>query len=697
MDVIKKLSEELKISYSQVENTVDLLDKDNTVPFIARYRKEVTGGLDDATLRHLEERLKYLRNLKARQEEVTRLIHEQGKLTKELQEKIEKAATLQEVEDIYRPFRPKRKTRATKAKEKGLEPLALKIYKQEDFNMEEEISKYINPEKGVETPEEALSGASDIIAEWISDNPEIRKMVRSITSEGKIMTKKTRDEISPFEMYYEFSQEIKNLPSHRILAINRGENEGYLSVKLQTDEEEILRKIYKKLFKDGLHQNFLQSTIEDSYKRLIAPAVEREIRNSLTEEAERKAIEVFGTNLKNLMLQPPIKGKVVLGFDPAYRTGCKLAVVDEHGTLLGTGVIYPTPPQNQMENSRKELIRLIEKHGITLISLGNGTASREAEKFIADTIKEIAFKVEYIIVNEAGASVYSASEIAQAEFPDLDVSLRGAVSIARRAQDQMAELVKIDPKSIGVGQYQHDVDQKLLKEKLEKVIEDVVNSVGVDLNVASRALLGYISGITKKVAENIVKYREENKGIKSREELKKVKGLGPKAFEQCAGFLRIPESEQILDNTGVHPESYHIAERLLNEVGWKGIFKPLNIVKLAQEYDVGVPTLNDIVKELRKPGRDPREELQKPLLREDVLEIEDLKEGMTLQGVVRNVCDFGAFVDIGVHQDGLIHISQLSDRFIRDPHEVVAVGDILQVEVLNVDTTRNRISLKRLQ
>lgn len=708
MDIVKKLQEEFNLKTFQVENTIKLIDEGNTIPFIARYRKEATGSLNDVVLRNFYERLNYLRNLQEKKEQITRAISEQGKLTEELTQAIEKAETLTELEDIYRPFRPKRRTRATIAKEKGLEPLAQMIWEQELTNPVEEIAKdYINLEKEVTSVEDAINGAMDIIAEWISDNADYRKYIRKETFYRGILVVKARDEKeeSVYEMYYDYSEAVKEIPGHRILAINRGEKEKFLSVKIDAPVDRIILFLEKQIIKtEGPAHELLKLVIEDSYKRLIAPAIEREIRNELTQKAETGALEVFRSNLSQLLMQPPIKGKVVLGLDPAYRTGCKIAVIDETGKVLDITVIYPTPPQNNIEESKAIIIDLINKYNVDIVSIGNGTASRESEMFIADVIKELEKTVHYIIVNEAGASVYSASPLASEEFPEYDVGIRSAISIGRRLQDPLAELVKIDPKSIGVGQYQHDMNQKRLEESLQGVVEDCVNRVGVDLNTASVSLLQYVSGITSAVAKNIVEYREANGKFKNRKELLKVKKLGPKVFEQCAGFLRIPESDNIFDNTGVHPESYDVAQRLLDRIGLhlndikenkvKNLRKNIqDIDALAQSLEVGVPTLEDIIKELEKPGRDPREDMPKPILRSDVLKLEDLKENMVLTGTVRNITDFGAFVDIGVHQDGLVHISQMSDKYIKHPLEVVKVGEIVKVAVLSVDINKKRIAL----
>mgnify|MGYP000992173148 FL=1 len=710
-DIVKVLSKELNIKEWQVKNTIDLIDAGNTIPFIARYRKEATGELDDTVLRNFYERLNYLRNLESKKDEVKRLITELGKLTDEIAANIDNAQSITEVDDIYRPFRPKKRTRATIAKEKGLEPLSNFIIAQ-DFtsSLLKEAEKYIND--NVKSAEDAISGALDIIAENISDNADFRKKIRQFTfNEGLIVTKKTKDEISPYEMYYDYKEKVSRMAPHRILAVNRGEKEEFLSVKIEIDTDKILNYLEEKIIKrQGEETPYIQNCIKDSYSRLISPSIEREIRNELTDKGEEQAILVFAKNLKSLLMQPPIKGKVVLGYDPGFRTGSKIAVIDETGKLLDTATVYATQPQNDVEGSKKILKDLIYKYDVDIISLGNGTASRESERLIAELIKEVydekGKKLYYVIVSEAGASVYSASELGAKEFPDINVSLRGAVSIGRRLQDPLAELVKIDPKSIGVGQYQHDVAQKRLDESLKGVVEDCVNSVGVDLNTASAQLLSYISGINSGIAKNIVGYREENGKFKGRNELKKVKRLGDKAFEQCAGFLRIPESKNVLDNTQVHPESYEAAKVVLKELDYTmedvkdrklsdidGKVEKYDIKKLVEEANVGEPTLRDIINELKKPGRDPREELPKPILMSEVMEMSNLKPGMVLKGTVRNVADFGAFVDIGVHQDGLVHISELSNKFVKHPFEVVKVGDIVTVKVLDVDMQRKRISL----
>lgn len=693
MDIVKLLAEEFNLKPYQVKNTIQLLDEGNTIPFIARYRKEQTGELKDYVIRELADRLNYLRNLQARKNEVIRLIDEQGKLTEELKDKILEAETLQRVEDLYRPYKPKRRTRATIAKEKGLEPLAEIIYNQtlEGEEFKKTLLTYVDEEKGVNSEEEALEGAMDIIAEMVSDDADTREMLKRVLYNKGIMVVEAvdKEEKSVYEMYYDYKEPIKTIANHRILAINRGEREGKLKVSIEIDAdmvELLIDKIVKDRNKDT--SIYLEKAIEDGYKRLLFPSLEREIRSSLTERAEEEAIKVFGLNLRPLLMQPPIKGKTVMGIDPGYRTGCKVAVVDETGKLLDYTTVYPTEPQNQVEETKEELKRLINKHSVDIIAIGNGTASRETEMVVADMIKELDREVSYIIVSEAGASVYSASDVGREEFPDLDVSIRGAISIARRLQDPLAELVKIDPKHIGVGQYQHDLNQSRLDETLKGIVEDCVNTVGVDLNTASASLLKYVSGINAKIANNLVKFREENGKFTNRKQILKVKGVGEKTFIQCAGFLRIPDGDNPLDNTAVHPESYEVAEKLL-EIDYKN--EDLNV--LSEKLGVGLPTLLDIIKELEKPGRDPRDELPKPILRKDVLKIEDLKKDMILQGTVRNVVDFGAFVDIGVKTDGLVHISQLSDKFIKHPKEVVQVGDIVKVRVLDVDVERGRISL----
>ena len=709
MDIIAKLAEELKIRKGQAEAAVKLIDEGNTIPFISRYRKEATGSLNDEVLRNLYERLNYLRNLEEKKQSVLASIEEQGKLTEGLRAQILAAETLVVVEDLYRPYRPKRRTRATIAKEKGLEPLANIILLQlTEHSLEQEAAAFLDPEKEVNTPEEAIAGAMDIIAENISDEADYRKYIRDTTMRvGKITSAaKDPEAESVYEMYYEFEEGIAKLAGHRILALNRGEAEKVLTVKIEAPTEQILQYLEKKVIVRNNPNTTptLQAVVEDSYKRLIAPAIEREIRNELTERAEDGAIKVFGKNLEQLLMQPPIAGRNVLGWDPAFRTGCKLAVVDSTGKVLDTTVIYPTAPQNKVAESKAVLKKLIQKYDISLISVGNGTASRESEMVIVDLLKEIPKPVQYIIVNEAGASVYSASKLATEEFPNFDVGQRSAASIARRLQDPLAELVKIDPKSIGVGQYQHDMNQKKLGEALGGVVEDCVNKVGVDLNTASASLLEYISGISKVIAKNIVTYREENGRFLTRAQLLKVGKLGPKAYEQCAGFMRISDGKNPLDATSVHPESYEATEKLLAKLGYtsedikggrlKGISKKIgDYRKVAAELGVGEITLQDIVKELEKPARDPRDEMPKPILRTDVLEMKDLTPGMILKGTVRNVIDFGAFVDIGVHQDGLVHISQICERYIKHPLEAVSVGDIVEVKVMSVDLKKKRIQL----
>ena len=709
MDIIKTLAEELKIGRGQVEATVKLIDEGNTIPFIARYRKEMTGSLNDEVLRDLDERLRYLRNLEDRKEQVIASIRDQEKLTPELEQQIRAAATLVAVEDLYRPYKPKRRTRATIAKEKGLEPLAdLILMQMAKEPLEKAAAPYISQEKGVETAEEAISGARDILAERVSDNAQYRTYIRSATMREGMLQSTAKDEKAQtvYETYYNYEEPIRKAAGHRVLALNRGENEKALVVKVTAPEETILRYLEKQVIvrENPYTTPALKAVVQDSYERLIAPSIEREVRNELTEKAEEGAIKVFGKNLEQLLMQPPIVGRVVLGWDPAFRTGCKLAVVDGTGKVLDTVVIYPTAPQNRVEESKKILKNLIRKYNVSLISVGNGTASRESEQIIVDLLKEIKEQVQYVIVNEAGASVYSASKLATEEFPQFDVGQRSAVSIARRLQDPLSELVKIDPKSIGVGQYQHDMNQKRLGEALGGVVEDCVNKVGVDLNTASASLLEYISGISKALAKNIVAYREENGAFSNRRQLLKVAKLGPKAFEQCAGFMRILGGENPLDATSVHPESYKAAGALLEKLGYKpeelkagglsGIRgKVRDYRKMAAELGVGEITLRDIVSELEKPARDPRDEMPRPILRTDVMDMKDLKPGMVLKGTVRNVIDFGAFVDIGVHQDGLVHISQMTDRYIKHPLEAVSVGDVVDVKVLSVDLAKNRISL----
>lgn len=709
--IIDELSIELNIEKNKIGNTIKLIDEGNTIPFIARYRKEVTGNLSDEVLRKLNDRLIYLRNLEARKDEVIRLIDEQGKLTEELKNSILNASILTEVEDLYRPYKQKKRTRATIAKERGLEPLAKLIISQtvKDGNKDEIVTKYINKEKGLETVEECINGALDIIAEDISDNAKYRKKIRGITYRtGKLVTTAVnKDESTVYDMYYNFSEEIKKIPSHRILAITRGEKEKVLKVKLDLDEESVLKYLDRETLKgDSIFKDDLILCIEDSYKRLIKPSIEREIRGELFEEASEKAIEVFGVNAKNLLMQPPIKNVVVMGFDPAYRTGCKIAIIDDTGKLLDYTTIYPTQPQNDIVGATKSMIELINKYNVNIIALGNGTASRESEKFIAEVIKKIDKKVYYAIVSEAGASVYSASELATKEYPDINVSIRGAISIARRLQDPLAELVKIDPKSIGVGQYQHDVNQKRLDESLTGVVENVVNNVGVDINTATPSLLSYVSGVNKHVATNIVKYREENGKFNSRKEFLKVPKLGKAAFVQCAGFLKVPESKNILDNTMVHPESYEKAEELISSLGFNiknlttknmgeviSKLDNVNIDNISKTLNIGSLTMQDIVTELKKPGRDPRDEMPKIVVKSDVLSIDDITEGMILTGTVRNVVDFGAFVDVGIKNDGLVHISEISDKYVRNPMEEVAVGDIVKVKVIGIDKAKGKVSL----
>ena len=705
-DILKK---EFNLRDEQINNTIKLIDEGNTIPFIARYRKEMTGEMSDVTLRAFYDKLIYLRNLQNRKDDVIRIIEEQGKLTSEIKVSIEKANTLQEVEDIYAPYKQKKRTRATIAKERGLEQLALDILNKNISNIDEEASKYINPEKEVNSVEDAIKGANDIIAEIVSDDAKIRKYIRELAlREGVIVTKNSNEEKSVYDMYYDYSESVKTIAPHRVLAINRGEKEDFLKVKVEINNEKVINYIINEYVNDKNLKNkeVIVSAIEDSYKRLIFPSIEREIRNTLTENAQERAISVFGKNVKSLLLQAPVKDKVVMGFDPAFRTGCKIAVVDKNGKLLDTTTVYPTEPQNKVEESKKELKALIEKYNIDIIAIGNGTASRESEKFVSDMIKEIDREVQYIIVSEAGASVYSASELANEEHPDINVSLRGAISIARRLQDPLAELVKIDPKSIGVGQYQHDLNQKKLEGVLDGVVEDFVNSVGVDLNTASYSLLEHIAGISKTIAKNIVAYREENGDFTSRAQIKKVKRLGPQAFTQCAGFMRIEGAKNPLDNTGVHPESYDICKNMLDMLGYslsdvenKNIsdidskVEAIGIKELSDKLQVGEVTLKDIIAEIKKPGRDPREEGIKPILRTDVLKIEDITEGMILKGTVRNVVDFGAFVDIGIKNDGLVHKSEMSKGFVKDPMTIVTVGDIVDVKVIGVDMNKKRVAL----
>ena len=697
--VIEELSLELNISKNKIQKTIELIDEGNTIPFIARYRKEVTGNLSDETLRKLNDRLIYLRNLESRKNEVIRLIEDQGKLTEELKNNIINASILTEVEDLYRPYKQKKRTRATIAKEKGLESLAKIILSQrvKDGDIFDIVSKYINKEKGLETQEECIKGALDIIAEEISENAKFRKKIRGISyRNGKVVSCAVNKDISTvYDMYYNFSEEIKKIPSHRILAITRGEKEKILKVKIDINEMEIFKYLQKEIIKgDSIFKEQLIECIEDSYKRLIKPSIEREIRSELFEEASEKAIEVFGVNAKNLLMQPPIKNTVVMGFDPAYRTGCKIAIIDDTGKLLDYTTIYPTQPQNDIDGATKVMLDLIDKYNVNIIALGNGTASRESEKFIAGVLKKVKNKVYYAIVSEAGASVYSASELATKEYPNINVSIRGAISIARRLQDPLAELVKIDPKSIGVGQYQHDVNQKRLDESLTGVVENVVNNVGVDINTATPSLLSYVSGVNKQVASNIVKYREENGKFNSRKELLKVPKLGKTAFVQCAGFLKVPESKNILDNTMVHPESYDKAEKLIKILGYDiNDITNTNINDVISKLDnIDIDNISEKL-ELKKPGRDPRDEMPKIVVKSDVLSIDDITKGMILTGTVRNVLDFGAFVDIGIKNDALVHISELSNKYVRNPMEEVAVGDIVKVKVIDVDKTKGKVSL----
>ncbi len=707
-NIANTVAAELSLRADYVANIITLLDDGNTVPFIARYRKEMHGTMDDQTIRQVADRVQYLRNLQTRKDEVINSITEQEKMTEELNEQILAAKTLAEVEDLYRPYKQKRRTRATMAKEKGLEPLAEEIKScDEEVSLSALAEKYTSEEKGVTTVEEALSGASDIIAEELSDNADIRRLLKElITKRGAISSKAAGEEDSVYRLYYEFREPVSKIQSHRILAINRGEKEKFLKVSVEVDLGEAMRIIYARLpQKSGEYGEFLKAAADDSYTRLIFPSVEREIRATLTEKASEQAIKMFGSNLKPLLMQPPVKGKVTLGFDPAYRTGCKIAVVDSTGKVLDTTVVYPTPPHNKKEEAAAKLTALIKKHNVSVIAIGNGTASKESEIFVSEMIKSLP-GVQYIMVNEAGASVYSASKLGAEEFPEFDVSLRSAVSIARRLQDPLAELVKIDPKSIGVGQYQHDMPEARLNETLTGVVEDCVNKVGVDLNTASPSLLARVSGLNSSIAKNVVVYREENGEFSDRKALMKVPKLGAKTFTQCAGFLRIPGGKNIMDNTGVHPESYKAAETMLKTLGYskedisKGALSDLAVKledfgaeKMAELCEVGLPTVEDIAKELQKPGRDPRDELQKPALRTDVLDMNDLKPGMIMEGTVRNVIDFGVFVDIGVHQDGLVHISEICDRFIRHPSEVLTVGDMVKVAVLSVDGAKKRISL----
>jgi len=713
LNIIERLAKELNIRLSQAEAAVKLLDEGNTVPFIARYRKEATGSLDDETLRNLSERLVALRAIEERREDVFRLISEQGKMTPEIEKALAAAESVSEIDDIYRPYRPKRRTRASIAIEKGLEPLADILLAQEPgLDLVKAASAFVDEEKGVTSAEEALAGARDIIAERVSDTAEFRKWIRDYTFDNALLVSKAKqEEDSVYRQYYDFSEPLKRIPSHRTLAINRGEREGFLSVKVEVDEERIIGFLKERMCRKDPAPSTAEvaAAVEDAYKRLIAPSVENELRGVISDRAQEQAIEVFKDNLRSLLLQPPVRGKVVMGFDPAYRTGCKVAVVNELGDVLATTVVYPTPPQNKTEEAKRVLTDLINTHKVDIISIGNGTASKESEIFIADLIKSLDRKVSYIITNEAGASVYSASKLGSEEFPDYDVSLRSAISIARRLQDPLAELVKIDPKSIGVGQYQHDMDPKKLSESLDGVVESCVSSVGADLNTASVSLLSHIAGISSKIARNIYEYRTSVGRFEKRSDLKKVKGIGEKVYTQCAGFLRVPESKEVLDNTAVHPESYEAAKKLLRLMGYteddvkkrkvgelEKQVSELGWADVAAELGIGEPTLRDIVSELLKPGRDPRDELPKPMLRTDVMDITSLKPGMELIGTVRNVADFGAFVDIGVHHDGLIHISRLSDKFVKRARDVVSVGDIIKVRVIEVDVEKKRISLEKV-
>ena len=716
-DFFRLIAEELGISEKQVQSTIELLDDENTVPFIARYRKEVTGGLDEEQIRAIEDRIRYLRILEDRKQTVLKSIEEQGKLTDELREKIEAATRLQEVEDLYLPYKPKRRTRATIAKEKGLEPLAQRMWEQQDTEGDPEAiaAEFIDEEKGVASAAEALAGARDIIAEWISDDADVRKLVREMTwDQGMLVSEaKDPDNVDVYEIYAEFKQPLKRMVPHRTLAINRGEREGFLRVKIDAPVEDILQRLQKKFINnpDCIFIEELKAAIADSYQRLVAPAIERELRNRLTEEAEEHAIKVFAENLRNLLLQPPVKGHIIMGIDPGYRTGCKVAVIDETGKYLEGDTIYPHEPKNRWDYSKIQLKTLIEKYNVTTIAIGNGTASRETEQLVAEVIGEMPERqLQYTIVNEAGASVYSASPLAREEFPDLDAAQRGNISIARRLLDPLAELVKIDPKSIGVGLYQHDVNQTNLATALDRVVESAVNSVGVNLNTASVALLRYVSGLRKSLAENIIAYRNEHGRFRNRMELLQVKGMGPKVFTQCAGFLRIPDSDVFFDSTAIHPESYEAAEKFLARLGMKpeeargqghlvkSKLKELgkSVPELAQEIGVGIPTLEDIIDAIEKPDRDPRDDMPKPIFRSDVLKMEDLRPGMVLKGTVRNVVDFGAFVDIGVKQDGLVHKSQMAKRYVKDPLEIVKVGDVIDVKILSVDVERGRIGLSMI-
>lgn len=714
MDIIARIAEEIKIRKTQAEAAVKLIDEGNTIPFIARYRKEATGSLDDEKLRDLGEKLEFYRALDARRADVSRLIDEQGKLTPELTEAIENAQTLAELEDIYRPYRPKRRTRASIAAEAGLTPLAeLMLGQNKSVDILSEAEKYLNPEKKIETAEDALAGARDIIAERVSDNAEYRKKIREFTFRtGSLVSKAKTEDDTVYRLYYDYSEPLAKIPAHRILAINRGEKEGVLSVKVDADKQKVFDYLRSEILngKECSSTDHVRAAAEDAYERLIAPSVQTEMRNLITDNAQEQAIRVFGENLKNLLMLPPVRGKVVMGFDPAYRTGCKIAIVDGFGDVLATTVVYPTPPQNKTEEAKATLKKLIEKHKVDIISIGNGTASKESEIFVADMIKELDREVSYIMTNEAGASVYSASKLATEEFPQFDVSLRSAVSIARRLQDPLAELVKIDPKAIGVGQYQHDMEQKALDNSLAGVVESCVSGVGADLNTASVSLLSHIAGINSKIAKSIYEYRTSVSKFRTRAELLKVKGIGDKAYKQCVGFLRVPESKEVLDNTSVHPESYSAAYSLLELLGYtaedvrardlselRSRLESRGNDKVAAELGIGVPTLCDIVSELEKPGRDPRDELPPQILRTDAMDISSLKTGMEFAGTVRNVADFGAFVDIGVHQDGLVHISKLSDKFVKRASDVVKVGDIIKVRVIDVDVAKKRISLEKIR
>ncbi|MEG0180612.1 MAG: Tex family protein [Terrisporobacter sp.] len=710
MNINEILKQEFNLKDEQINNTLKLIDEGNTIPFIARYRKEMTGEMSDVVLRQLNDRLTYLRNLQSRREDVKRIIEEQGKLTEEIEKNIDKSNTLQEVEDIYAPFKQKKRTRATIAKEKGLEDLALLILDKNVADINLEAEKFIDEENKVNSIEDALKGSNDIIAEIVSDNAEIRKYIReNALRYGVIVTKKSKDEKSVYDMYYDFSERVANMAPHRVLAINRGEKEDFLKVKLEIDNEKIIRYIENQYVSKNNFKNKEQivTAIEDAYKRLIFPSIEREVRNYLTELAQERAISVFGENIKNLLLQPPLKGKVVMGFDPGFVNGCKIAIVDDNGKFLDESIVYPHKPQGKVEATKQKLKQLIEKYKIDVIAIGNGTACRESESLISDLIKELGVDTQYVIVSEAGASIYSASELAAEEHPDINVSIRGAISIGRRLQDPLAELVKIDPESIGVGQYQHDLNKKRLNEVLDGVVEDSVNRVGLDLNTASYSLLERISGISKAVAKNIINYREENGSFNSRTELKKVKRLGPQAFVQCAGFMRIEDGKNPLDNTGVHPETYEICKKMLNVLGYslddvkhKNItdiderVSKIGLKQLSENLGSGEVTLKDIILEIKKPGRDPREEEgMKPILRTDVLKIEDIQEGMILKGTVRNVVDFGVFVDIGIKNDGLVHKSQMSNKFVKDPMEICSVGDIVDVKVIGIDMDKHRVSL----